>query len=197
MKSKLSLLLGALLLSALLIVPAIAQDDDPPAPDSRSAFCTGTGPGQAMGFGRGGGFGKGMSRGHGAGFGPMMAEQLELTDAQKEQLADMRAAHQKEMIRQRAEMKIARLELQELFRSDADRGQITSKVEQIGKLEIELDKARVAHRLDMRDILTPEQRDKLKDLPPLMGQGFRGDCDDSGPHGRKAPRGGRFGRGQR
>ncbi|MFH2056863.1 MAG: hypothetical protein ABIJ61_12970, partial [bacterium] len=48
--------------------------------------------------------------------------------------------------------------------------------------------------------LPPEQREKLKDLPPMMGKGFRGDCDGSGPQAPRAPRGGGgggFGRGQR
>jgi Spy/CpxP family protein refolding chaperone len=189
MKTKLSLLLGALFLSALLIVPAFAQDDDQTAPEPQQAFCQGMGPGHGMGHGKG--------MGPGGGFGPQMAEQLELTDAQKDQMDDMRAAHQKQMIRQRADLKIARLELRELIRGDADRATINSKIDQIGKLETDLEKARVSHRLDMRDILTPEQREKLEDLRPMMGRGLRGDCDGSGPRAPRGSRGGGFGRGNR
>lgn len=194
MKTKLSLLLGVLLLSALLIVPAMAQDDDQPAPQADQ-------PGFGMGPGMGMGHGMGMGRGMGMGMRQNWADQLDLTDAQKDQMRELRFKHQKEMIKQRADLRVARLELQELIRSDADRGTINSKIDEIGKLETSMEKARVANRLDMRSILTPEQREKIKDRP-MMGRGMRGDgggprgmrndCDGTGP---KAPRG--FGRGMR
>ncbi len=180
MKTKLSAILGVLLLSSLMIVPAMAQGN---APDADGDF----------------GFGRGFGKGHGQGFDHrfQMAEQLDLTDAQKDQMRDLRTKHQKEMIQRRADVKVARLELRELIRDAADRVTINSKVEQIGSMQTEIEKARVGHRLDARNLLTPEQREKFDDMP-MMGHGMRGGCDGHGPRSPKAPRGhgGRFGSGR-
>lgn len=180
MKTKLSLILGVLLLASLMVVPAMAQGHPP---DADNDF----------------GFGRGFGKGHGEGFAlrQHMAEQLDLTDAQKDQIRDLRTKHQKEMIQRQADVKVARLELRELIRDAADRATINSKVEQIGDMQTEIKKAHVGHRLDVRDLLTPEQREKFDDMP-MMGHGMRGGCDGHGPRSPKAPRGhgGRFGSGR-
>jgi len=121
-------------------------------------------------------------QGHGPGFGPGMPEMIEklnLSDQQQEQLQDMRLANQKEMIPLRADIKLLRLELQELISNDASRSEIDNKIDQISEARKAIQKKRVGHRLDMRQVLTPEQRkqwDKMKHHRGMKGEhhGARG-----------------------
>jgi Spy/CpxP family protein refolding chaperone len=153
MKRTLSLLLAALLLGGIgSFTPLSAQDDPPEAPEA--PFCMG--------------MGAGMGWAHGEG----VIGELELTDNQRDRIRDLRTAHQKDMVKRRADLRIARIELRELIDSDADRAQIDAKIEQIGQLRTEMQKAQVGHRLEVKELLTPEQLEKLEDLRPV-GKGFR------------------------
>jgi Spy/CpxP family protein refolding chaperone len=101
---------------------------------------------------------------------PQKADKLELTSEQKEKIRDLRTDSQKEMIKLRADLKIARLELEELLSEDRpDRMEIYRKIEEMGDLKVMLQKNRIDERLAMREILTPEQLDKLKTLRHKRG----------------------------
>jgi Spy/CpxP family protein refolding chaperone len=90
---------------------------------------------------------------------------IELTQEQKEKIRDTRLDFQKQNIRLKADLKIARLELQSLMADEeADKAKIYQKIEEIGALRTRLAKNRVDQKMAIRDILTKEQRDKLKEL---------------------------------
>ncbi len=154
------------LLAALVVMAALpllaqdtpnAQDDD----DDENEF---------MWVGR-----KGQGMGDGPRF--QFVEQMKLTEEQQKKMQEMRVAHQKEMIPLRAQVKVKRIELQELFRGDANQGAINSKIDEISKLTADLQKKNAAHRLAMRNLLTPDQK-KIWDSRPhrmgMMGDGQRG-----------------------
>ena len=124
----------------------------------------------------------------------------ELTSEQKDQMADLRSQHQKEMIPMRADLKVKQVEFRDMMRDDASQAELERKIDDIGRLKIEIRKMQLDHRLKMRAILTDEQREFLKDHPrwhrmmmdrphkdgPREGmrksnrgpRGFGFDCDD-------------------
>lgn len=90
---------------------------------------------------------------------------IELTQEQKEKMRDTRLNFQKQNIRLKADLKIAGLELRSLMADEeADKAKIYQKIEEISALRTKLAKSRVDQKMAIRDILTKEQRDKLKEL---------------------------------
>ena len=94
--------------------------------------------------------------------GMMMAvDELGLTDNQVDKLAEMRFEHQKEMIKKRAALKEARLELRQLMRNaEVDKKAALSRQEKLSALKADIAKTRLDHRLGMRAVLSAEQLDK-------------------------------------
>ncbi|MGB2696247.1 MAG: hypothetical protein WBD28_00135 [Candidatus Zixiibacteriota bacterium] len=89
---------------------------------------------------------------------------LELTPEQKEKIMETRLNFQKDKIKLKADMEIAQLELKSLMREEElNRGEIYGKIEYLGDLKTQLAKNRVDQRMAIRDILTKEQLEKLKE----------------------------------
>jgi len=136
----------------------------------------------AQGWGRG----EGMGPGHGPGG---WAAALNLTPEQQQKMQELRASHFKETIPLRNEIMGKRLELRALWaQTDPDQGRILAKQKEVNALMAQLQEKATKHRLEMRQILTPEQRAKLGTFSGKRG-GF-------GPgHGMQGMRGG-FGHGR-
>ncbi len=107
--------------------------------------------------------GPGMMHGQTGGH-QMLWSKLDLSDAQKEQLASLRLDHEKKCIPLQAEIKLARIELEESIGDNASERNIDKAVEQLLKKKNELFKLRIKHRLDMRNVLTDEQKAMLKEM---------------------------------
>lgn len=89
---------------------------------------------------------------------------LELTPEQKDKIMETRLNFQKDKIKLKADMKIAQLELKSLMREEElNKTEIYKKIEYLGNLKTQLAKYRVDQRMAIRDILTKEQLDKLKE----------------------------------
>ena len=89
---------------------------------------------------------------------------LELTQDQKDNMMQAHLNFEKDKIKLRADMKIAQLELRSLMREEElNKAEIYKKIEYLGDLKIQLAKNRVDQRMAIRDILTKEQLDKLKE----------------------------------
>jgi hypothetical protein len=89
---------------------------------------------------------------------------LELTSEQKDRIMETRLNFQKDKIKLKADMKIAQLELKSLMREDElNKSEIYRKIDYIGDIKTQLAKNRVDQRMAIRDILTQEQLDKLKE----------------------------------
>jgi Spy/CpxP family protein refolding chaperone len=87
-------------------------------------------------------------------------------------MRNLRAEGRKQAIRHRADVAIARLELEELMDAKTvDEKAVAAKVKAISDLEAAALKARTDERLAMRRLLTPEQQEKLTQLAP---RGWRG-----------------------
>jgi Spy/CpxP family protein refolding chaperone len=100
---------------------------------------------------------------------------LGLSAEQAAQMRSLRAEARKQAIRHRADLAIARLELEELMdAATVDEKAVGAKVKAISDLEAAALKSRTDERLAIRRLLTPEQQQKLKQLAPRGGRGERG-----------------------
>ena len=92
-------------------------------------------------------------------------EALGLTDDQLEKLHDIKIDFKKRYIMDKAKLKVAKLELEELLDSDSvNMKSVEKKVKEIAGLKEKLLLAKVKTRVDAKKILTKEQRKKAKRL---------------------------------
>ncbi len=122
-------------------------------------------------------FGFGWGRGPGCGYGPMGRGEFagfagaELTADQKAQLQGMRDAQFKEIAHLREQMFAKRDEVRKLWlEANPDQGKITEAQKEMRSLRDQLQDKTTAFRLDELNVLTPEQREKLKST--AAGRGF-------------------------
>jgi Spy/CpxP family protein refolding chaperone len=197
----------AVLALALSCGPALAQGDspaDPPsAPDSigHGRMHQG-GPGRDGGWGRregredgrfGGGHRMGMrgDRMGGREFGlgrllsdPAIRDQIGVTADQAAKIRQQEADFRKTEIRDHADLEVKRIDLRELMAADnPDRAAIDAKLTEISTSRLALERAAVGFRLNSRNALTPDQRQKLQELVRNR-QGREGGPAGPGPRGR-------------
>jgi Spy/CpxP family protein refolding chaperone len=101
-----------------------------------------------------------------------MQAELGLSDDQVAQIQKMKSDGRAQAIQQRANLSIAQGELQDLLRAPAvDEKAVGAKVKQVTDLQAAATQARVAQRLALRKVLTPDQLAKLDALPHGAGGG--------------------------
>jgi protein CpxP len=110
-----------------------------------------------------------MQRAEGERIRKSMWEQLGLSDQQKEQIRQVMLNTRKKNIDVEAKQKLARIELHELMSADApDQGKINAKISELSKTHETLMRNRIESALAVQKVLTPEQRQKAKELRPQM-----------------------------
>ena len=107
-----------------------------------------------------------------------VVEKLDLSDAQKEKLHEIRRRSPSVLMPKKQALIEARMDLHDLMaKSDADANQMRKAHEKLLRARDELQAAAFDLRLQMRELLTPEQREKLrKSLPrrERLGEGDPG-----------------------
>jgi Spy/CpxP family protein refolding chaperone len=94
-----------------------------------------------------------------------ISDKLNLTQDQKDKIDDLRTSHQKKMIDLRSELQKARLDARDFRNSDnISRSDGVKSVERINKIENEIALLRVNHRMDIYELLTPEQKQAWKEF---------------------------------
>lgn len=117
---------------------------------------------------------------------PRLAEELGLSSEQRDQIEKMRLETERQTIRRRADLAIARLDLRSLVEAKSvDEKAVAAKVKDMSDLQAGMLRARVDHVLAFRRVLTPEQQEKLRSVRPPMGHGR--------PEHRRGMRGGEGG----
>ena len=107
------------------------------------------------------------------------AKALNLTDEQKEAFKKIRLAMHKEILPIQNEIGEAEAHQKTLLSAEKpDLAAINKNIEKIGALRVEIAKIAMKHRLEMRSLLTDDQRMKF----------------DAWNHGMRHPKGQRFGR---
>ncbi len=148
-------LFGGLVAAGVLAVAAFAQPGlgAGPGPESDlDDFMPG-----GLGMGRGG-------NGPGAGAG-MMMRRLAALDLSSDQWARVRQIHldtQKQIIPKQADVRVAQIDLQQLMQVDQpNMNQIDAKITEIATKRAEVQKLRVRMLMQVRGVLTDEQRQKF------------------------------------
>jgi Spy/CpxP family protein refolding chaperone len=102
----------------------------------------------------------------GMGTGPMAhLKELGLTEQQRDRIEAIHDTQRRGGIELRKDLELAQLDMQKLMRADApDRRAIETHIDRIAGLRAQLHKARVNTMLDVRSVLTPQQRQKLEQL---------------------------------
>ncbi len=123
--------------------------------------------------------------GGGMGMGGMhpMFEKLKSLGLDEKQTAEVKAVHfrvMKEMIKKRADLQVARMELREMLgMSPVDMKAVEGKVRQIEALRGDMLLMHIQAREEVKSKLTPEQRKKFETMMPIMmHDGMMGRCED-------------------
>lgn len=106
-------------------------------------------------------------------------EKLKLTDQQKSKIDEIVSANKEKIEKLRTQVKTE----YEAFRGvmkdpNSTRDQILSKFDQVGKTQGELRRAEFEMALDMRDVLTPEQRTTLYEMKEKRMERYKKDRED-------------------
>jgi Spy/CpxP family protein refolding chaperone len=110
--------------------------------------------------------------------------QIGLSDEQVAAIRKIHLQERKAAIRRNADMRIARLELQELMgAATVDEAAIAARVKTLGELQAAGLKARTDSQLAIRKLVTPEQFQKMQQLRHQW-MGERGARPARGPMGR-------------
>jgi len=96
---------------------------------------------------------------------PEIRQRLGISSEQAAKIRQQELDFRKAQIRNRADHEVKRLELAELLEAERpDRTMIDKKLREISDTQFAAEKSRIDHRLVMREALTPEQREKLKQI---------------------------------
>jgi len=99
---------------------------------------------------------------------------LGLDDKQKEALKTLRSKTMKDMVKKSADKQVAGIELEDLLDKDSvDMKAVEALVKKQGSLNTEMFLAHIKAHEEMKSILTPEQRKRLKEM---MGPGHGAGC---------------------
>jgi Spy/CpxP family protein refolding chaperone len=122
--------------------------------------------------------GMGMGPAHGDGERPMhgrkdVLAKLNLTEAQEAQMQKLRIEFQKKQTVLQSKIRIARLEMQELFgAADPDRAVIEKKMKEVSELQYQEKLNGLDHMFSVKTILNPEQlkiwKNHMKQAGPEM-----------------------------
>lgn len=141
----------------------LGDDDGPGGDDHRIVIRREMG---GPGMRRGGPMFRGMRH-----RGMMAFARLDLTDAQKKQLAEVHEKQERKAIQTRADLEVAQLDLRKAMRAETpNAAAINAQIDKLSKLRADAQKSRVAAFLEARALLTPEQQKQLRE-PPMPGQG--------------------------
>ena len=155
---KKTVILGMVL--ALLASSAWAQFDgrgwgqgDRPMPQGQRQ--QGFGPHHGQGFHQGQEFGGAL----------LFADEIGLTDAQRDKIETLMIEHRLAMVDIKAEARKAQIKVKAIMRDvDAPESDVMRAIDGAARAKSEIAKAKYAHRKQCREILTPEQQDKLDEL---------------------------------
>jgi Spy/CpxP family protein refolding chaperone len=83
----------------------------------------------------------------------------DITEEQQEQIKELRTGHMKEMLPLRNQVQEKRAHLQTVSSGEnVDMDEVNNAIEDISKLKMEMAKKRAAHRQQIRNVLTEDQR---------------------------------------
>ncbi|MGB7730541.1 MAG: periplasmic heavy metal sensor [Candidatus Acidiferrum sp.] len=116
---------------------------------------------------------------------PDIQQKVGVTPEQVAKIRQQETAFRKTAIQQRADLEVKQIDLRDLLAADKpDRAAIDRQLQAISTSRLAMDKSRIDFRLNMKDALTPEQREKLRQAMKERMQARRGEGRRGGPGGR-------------
>ena len=101
---------------------------------------------------------------------PNFASNMNLTDDQKAQLQSRHDAFMAEMNPLRDELFSKKMELRELWtKADPSQAEISAKQQEIREIQSRMQEKATEYQLECRQMLTPEQREKMTVTPASFG----------------------------
>lgn len=98
-----------------------------------------------------------------------LVDELSLSEEQVKKLQSIKIECEKSKIMTRARIGVGGLELQELLDQPVvDRGKVDAKIKEIGEIKTEGEINDIHAMIDAREVLTPEQKEKLRKLRPTL-----------------------------
>ena len=95
--------------------------------------------------------------------GPEMMDKLELTKEQKDNIENIRTSHRKDMIAKNAERSLAEIDLRDMLKKDKpDMNLIKDQLQKIANISVDIQYARIKTQMDVKNVLTDEQKAKLE-----------------------------------
>jgi Spy/CpxP family protein refolding chaperone len=114
---------------------------------------------------------------------PEIQQKVGISADQVAKIRQQESAFRKTEIRQRADLEIKRIDLRDMLAAEKpDRAAIDRQLQEISTSQLAIEKARIDFRLNMKDALTPDQREKLRQTLRERWQARRGP-------GMRAPQG--------
>lgn len=102
-----------------------------------------------------------------------LLQELNLSQAQMQQIQQIRAKYKNQLTQQRQGVRQARQELSTLMAGTASADQIRAKHRELVNLRRQMEETQFNSMLEMREVMTPEQRSKFAQLMQQRRQKFR------------------------
>ncbi len=116
---------------------------------------------------------------------PEIQKKVGVTQEQVAKIRQEETAFRKTEIQQRADLEVKQIDLRDLLATDKpDRAAIDRQLQAISASRLAMDKSRIDFRLNRKDALTPEQREKLRQAIEDRMQARRTAGRRGGPGGR-------------
>ncbi|EAW36676.1 Spy/CpxP family protein refolding chaperone [Lyngbya sp. PCC 8106] len=93
-----------------------------------------------------------------------LLEQLNATPEQKQKMEDIRAKYQAQISQHKQQVRQTQQQLQELLSTNASESQIRQKYDELSRLKQEMSKLQFEIILQVREVLTPEQRRQFAEI---------------------------------
>jgi Spy/CpxP family protein refolding chaperone len=120
-----------------------------------------------------------------------MKKELGLNDEQVKKIAAINNEHHKKMLEFREKIAPKEIQLERLLLEDTvDLGKVKALLREISDLKVEVHMLMIQHRLDIEKVLTPEQKEKMKQHRKHMMKKMKGHGPGpGGPHPYGPPEG--------
>jgi Spy/CpxP family protein refolding chaperone len=116
---------------------------------------------------------------------PEIREKVGITAEQAAKIRQDETEFRKAEIRNRADLEVKRIDLENLLSAEKpDRAAIDAKLQEISAARLTLEKSAVHFRLNMREAITPAQREKLHQLMSKRWRHEGGPGRPGGPRGQ-------------
>lgn len=101
--------------------------------------------------------------------GEQLAEILDLTEDQQQEIQEIRQSYRSQIQQNRQTVQTIRQEISELFATNASAEQLRDKQRELNQVQMEINTLNFESMLEVRELLTLEQREKFSELMEQRG----------------------------